>query len=128
MCMKAAGLRKRFNNLTIADMWAWKTTLSNLSSLCNSNLSWALNNATQLYSKISKLSTKTNQALFIWAHLWLRFLKNIVIITCCISLTFSAALQCFKKLIKCLIHLHYFNDISTTRPYYVMYLVLFESP
>ena len=37
-------------------------------------------------------------------------------------------IQCLKKLIKCLVLLHSFNDISTTRPYYVMYLILFESP
>ena len=37
-------------------------------------------------------------------------------------------IQCLKKLIKCLVILHCFHDISITRPYYIMYLVLFESP
>ena len=36
-------------------------------------------------------------------------------------------IQCPKKLIKYLVLLHCFNDISTTRPYYIIYLVLFKS-
>ena len=44
------------------------------------------------------------------------------------SKQFELEVQCFKKLIKCLVLLYCFNDISTTRPYYVIYLVLFESP
>ena len=46
----------------------------------------------------------------------------------CSSESLIYDVQCLKKLIKCFILLHCFNNILMPKLYYIMYLGLFESP